>query len=382
MRMRTAAALASASGLAILASTVSGPAQGLGHAYLFAFGVAFALTSGALFLVGLHHVTGGVWWVGYRRVAESVAGLSRALPLLLLPVLAAVVWAGEFRLFPWLGADAEPLHQKAAYLNAPFFVARQLVFVVGLALWARFFLRHSQAMEEGSDGPSELRRLRRAAPPFLIFFALVVTFGSFDLFMSLDPEWYSTIFGVYVFAGMFQMAFAAVAILVVGLGRMGALPREILGKDHLYNLGGWLFATSCFWAYVAFSQFMLIWYGHLPEETAFYHRRIQGGWLAVSLLVPALRFGVPFLVLLGRKAKMDPTILSLVGVVTLLGGILDIAWLVLPEAGPSGPGLGPVVGFLLLILGGLGLLWTRTARSMDFVPRRDPGWARCKEFRL
>lgn len=332
---------------------------------------------GALFLVALEHLFIARWSVPLRRTAERVSGL--VLPagtafiaaLLALPVL-----------YPWTlpeAANNPILAGKSAWLNLPAFCARTLLCV---GLWAfsyRRFMGPSLAQDESRDPAANLRA-RRFAPAFMAIFALTVTVAAFDWISSLQPEWYSDIFGVYLFAGVFLSGLAATAATTLHLSSRGRLPG--VSGDHLYNLGALLFAFSVFWAYIAFAQYMLIWYGNLPEEIVWYKNRIEGRWLAVALLLALARFVVPFAALATRRAKKDPRRLLWVSWLVLASHWLDLYWLVYPELGIGPRFSWPELGFALMFLCA-GLAWMRRQLTLGAdMPVGDPFLKEGLEFRL
>ena len=334
----------------------------LGFGYLWGFVFVWSAALGALFFVGLQHLVRAVWSVVVRRVAEMFAASIWLVALLFVPILFYCFSHGGASLFPWLDAEHVShdalLQQKQPYLNLPFFAARAAAF---FALWigfAVFFTRNSLKQDVGRSNVESAVRMRKASAPFMLVFAITATFASFDWLMSLEPHWFSTIFGVYVFSGMVVTALALITITTIGLRSSGRLGSGVVGDGHLYNLGALMFAFVCFWAYIAFSQYMLIWYGNIPEESFYLVRRFEGGWLFVSLALGVVRFVVPFLALLSRSAKTNPTRLLWVSIFLLTGQLLDLYWLIMPQLHPDHPilgwqELGPVlmlVGILILFV--------------------------------
>jgi len=216
---------------------------------------------------------------------------------LLLEKSSLYVWAD-----PSVVADDEALHQKVAYyLNPGFFAVRAvLYFVVWIGL-ARFFLRRSITQDESGD-PALTQRMERGSPAALLLFALTVTFASFDWLMSLEPKWFSTIFGVYYFSGAAVGFLAAIILLVMLLQATGRLTSSVT-VEHYHDLGKLLFGFVVFWGYIAFSQYMLIWYANIPEESVWYLARQQGSWKWVSLVLLFGHLLIPFFGLLPREAK-------------------------------------------------------------------------------
>src|SRR6185295_5494135 len=242
-----------------------------------------------------------------RRLAENVTATFPLFALLFVPVV-----LGMGRLFPWSSGAAEHeglLRGTEGFLNPPFFLIRAAVYLLSWIALSLFFLRASRRQDETGDVATTLRLIRISAPALFVF-AITVTFAAVDWIMSLDPHhWYSTIFGVYFFAGSLVAIFAFLAILGAVL-RRGGLMTSTLTIEHLHDLGKLLFAFTVFWAYIGFSQYFLIWYGNIPEETTFFRHRLVGSWSAVSFLLAAGHFVVPFFFFMPRTIKRKPALLA------------------------------------------------------------------------
>jgi hypothetical protein len=371
-----------AAGLA--AALALGLAQGDGlrrfaFAYLHGYTYFLTLSVGALFFVALQHITRSSWSVTVRRPAEIVAA---GLPLLL--VLAVPVLLLVPQLYGWARPVADHhaaalVEHKRAWLNAPFFAARLVLYLLLWSWAARHFWRRSVAQDASAD-PGVTVRLERLSAPFLVAFGLTLTLASFDLVMSLDPTWFSTIFGVYLFAGSVVAFFALLTLLSLGLQRSGRL-RGVVTMEHYHDLGKLMFAFTFFWAYIAFSQFLLIWYANLPEETGWLIRRTRTGWawLAWALLVG--HFLLPFAGLVSRYAKRSRPMLAFWAFWLLAMHWLDLWWLILPEHSPQGA---PAPWLDLLCWLGVGGLWAaalvRVAGARSLVPRGDPRLAESLRF--
>lgn len=309
----------------------------LQFAWLASVLLPLSLGLGALFFVLLHHLVGAGWSVALRRLAEQTAATLPWSTLLLAPVVLPTLF-GHGALFPWADphhvAEHELLQHKQAYLNAPFFTLRWLLYAGAWTLLARWFTAQSEHQDRDADPRRTLDMQRRSAPAMLVF-ALTTTFAAFDFVMSLAPEWYSTIFGVYLFAGAVVGFLAFLILLALGLERAGALS-GVLRTEHLHDLGRLLFAFVFFWGYIAFSQYLLIWYANIPEETAWYRVRQESGWAPLSLSLVIAHFLVPFAALLSRHTKRRRGSLAFLAGWVLVMHAVDLVWLVLPALG-GGP---------------------------------------------
>ncbi|MFI5396926.1 MAG: quinol:cytochrome C oxidoreductase [Candidatus Binatia bacterium] len=331
---------------------------------------------GSQFIVALGHLVGARWSVPIRRAPERLSGfVVLAAPMALIALLSLPV------LYPWARPDAA-LHPavagKAPWLNTPFFAIRV---ILCFALWLIFyniFTRGSVKQDQTKD-PAFSVRARSVAPAFMMIFALTITLVAFDWISSLEPEWYSDIFGVYLFAGTFLAGLAASSLAVLYLMDRGRLPG--VRSDHLYSLGGFMFAFTVFWSYIGFAQYMLMWYGNMPEEIFWYKQRIEGPWLNVILLLAAVHFFVPFFALVPKDRKHDPRSLRWVAMLILAAHFLDLYWLILPVVGTSPPLSWPEISFGLCFVG-LAVLWVRRSMAMGAdMPIGDPLLQEGLEFR-
>ncbi len=320
-----------------------------------------------LVFIALHYVSGAGWGVAIRRVPEALVALLPAGSLLL-----ALVLLVRPNLYPWFGmAWSDPtgaLWFKQLWLSRPFFLLRAAIY---LALWlafGRLIVRTSRQQDEHGD-LALTRRNTRLSAAFLVTFGVTFWLASFDWLMSLQPSWYSTIFGVYNFAGLFSSGLAAIILVLLWLQRLGAL-YETFTEQHRLDLGRLLFAFSTFWAYIWFSQFMLIWYANIPEETSYFLPLVRGdwGWLFVGNLT--LNWILPFLILLPRSYKKSPSALAKVSLLVLAGRGLDLYLMTAPRPHPLLTiwELGIALGVLALA----GLLVFRALREAPLVPVGDP----------
>lgn len=367
-----------AAGLAGMAASygAAGPARFWANWILwFLFLATVAL--GCLFLVALEHLVGARWSVPIRRLPERLATL-------LLPVaaLAGVALGAARTLFP--GARPQALHDpalagKAAWLSLRWLALRTGA-GLGLALLVLAVLVLGSLRQDRTRAPGFTARARRFAPAAMAVYAVVITLLAFDWISGLTPDWYSDIFGVYLFAGSFMAGLAATTLAVLHLQDRGRLPE--IRPDHLYNLGGFLFGFTVFWAYIGFSQYLLMWYGNLPAEAAWYRARFQGGWHGATIALALLHFVIPFFALVTRAAKSDPGRLRRVSLLILAAHLLDLYWLVFPALGRGFLPGWPELGFALCFLAG-SLLWVRRSfRWGADMPVGDPFLPQGLAFRL
>jgi hypothetical protein len=303
-----------------------------------------------------------------RRIGENAMATLPFLALLFVPLL-----FGMGDLFHWSHADTvakDPLLQhKQPYLNVPFFLIRTLAYFAIWSTIAIWFGRLSRLQDE--TGEHQLtRRMRRRSAPALILFALTVTFFSFDWVMSLDPHWYSTIFGVYFFAGSVMAFFAFMTLIAIG---QQELQPRVVNEEHLHDVTKLMFAFLVFWAYMAFSQFLLIWYANLPEETGFFAQRLAGSWRPVSIALALGHFVVPFFFLLPRTIKRNPKASTIAALWLLAMHALDMYWLVMPSLHVGGITLSWLDAAALIRCTGVFLAaFGRSLGRQALVPLRDP----------
>ena len=387
---RAAIALVAVGGLLCLIALLAGEAARVRFAFAYVWGFAFvwSVVLGSLFFVALQHVTRTVWSVVLRRSAEMWAAPMWLVAVFFVGVLMFSYMPGAFRVFPWADASIVAhdslLEGKRAYLNLPFFTARGALFFAVWIAFATYFVGTSLKQDRGEGDPvAASAGMRKAAVPFMLIFALTATFAGIDWLMSLEPHWFSTIFGVYVFSGMVVAALAAITISTVLLRESGRLGAGVVTDEHLYSLGALLFVFVCFWAYIAFSQYMLIWYANVPEEAGYLRDRLHGGWLGVSVTLAIVRFGIPFVMLLSRRAKMNARILLWVSVLMLAGQLLDLYWLIMPEYHEEGPALGwQELGPPLLMIGAMMLYVSRFLGRYAPMAVGDPLLDESRQFRL
>jgi hypothetical protein len=346
--------------------------------WLVSFLFFLSLALGGLFFVLIQYATQGGWGIVLRRIGETVFALLPVMAVLFLPLL-----LGLRDLYSWAVPGAAEhdalLRWKAPYLNVPFFLIRAVIYFAVWSFMALLYYRGSRGQDVTGD-PAVSARLRRLAGPAIIVLAVTQTFASIDWIMSLTPHWYSTMFGVYFFAGSFVGFIALLSILAAAMRQAGLL-ETVISPEHLHDMGKLLFAFTSFWAYIAFSQFFLIWYANLPEETIWYRARLEGSWEAVSLLLMAGHFGVPFFYLMGRDVKRRGWTLAVGGVWLLAMHFVDLYWQVMPTLHPEGVRPSPLDVAAFIAVGGCfvaaaGWLMRRQA----LVPLRDPRLAESLAF--
>jgi hypothetical protein len=335
---------------------------------------------GSLFLVALEYVAGAVWSTPYRRVSEFLSVI-----IYILPVMAILLLFNMHNLFEWMHPEVvkadKVLQVKSSYLNLNFFIIRTAVII---GIWFLFYwliIRNSTLQDETKDQNLTTKNIRISAV-FMPVFALLITVESIDWMMSLEPHWYSTIFGVYYFSGTILAALAALTIVVMLLRENGFMNLG-LTKDHYYSLGALLFAFTNFWAYIAFSQYLLIWYGNIPEETIWMLERWHGSWKFISLGLIFIRFIIPYSALVSQPSKTNPSRLLWVSVLILFSHFFDLYWMIMPAFNKSGLIFSwEELAFPILTVGLIILLFYYKVKHNNIIPVGDPKLKRGLDFRL
>ncbi|MFH1686237.1 MAG: hypothetical protein ABIE70_01790 [bacterium] len=338
--------------------------------WLIAFVFWTTIALGGLFFTMLHHLVAATWSVVLRRLAENLAG-----PLVLMAVFFTPVLFGMHDLFHWTHADAmahdELLQGKSGYLNPTFFVIRGFgYFVVWIVLW--LLLRRVSLGQDVAPSSRQTKRMITISAPGMILFGITITFAGFDWLMSLDPHWYSTIFGVYIFAGALVGVISFLILLSLALRRKGVL-EGIVTSEHDHDLGKLLFAFTIFWGYMAFSQYFLIWYGNIPEETVWMLHRWEGSWKTVTLALVFGHFVLPFFALFPHATKRFRPAMLTIALWMLAMHWLDLYWIAMPILHHHGAHISWVDLTTMFGIGGIFIWWTwRMIAAQPVVPVGDP----------
>ena len=340
------------------------------QSYLMAYMLCLGVTLGCLALGMIHQLSGGAWGVVIRRPIGAAARVLPVMTLMFLPIA-----LGMRQLYVWTNADLvahdEVLQHKQLYLNTPFFLVRAAIyFLVWNAL--SYFLNAWSLEQDRTANPRLARRMQMLSGGGLLAYGLTITFASFDWLMSLEPHWFSTIYGVLVLGGQGLSALAFLIIVLVWLSRRPPLDR-IVAASHFHDLGNLMLAFVMLWAYFSFSQYLIIWSGNLPAEIGWYLHRLQTGWRAVGLVLILFHFAAPFIVLLSRTVKREPELLVKVAAGILIVRLVDLFWLIAPEFHQGGISVSWLDIVLPVTLGSLWLtcfVWQLRGRAI--LPVHDP----------
>ena len=286
------------------------------------------LSLGALIIVMMHGLTGGAWGVAIRRLCEAAMLTLPLMGLLFVPVI-----IGAYDLFPWSRDDVLTSHatwrHKQSYLNLPFFAARGYFYFATLSALAFSLRRLSVQRDKSGASTPTAKSISRLSAGGLVFYVLCMNFASTDWVMSLEPDWYSTIFVVIFISGQFLSALALMTALLALLAGREPFVTSITPK-HFHDLGNLMLTFVIFWTYVSFSQFLIIWSGNLPKEISWYLRRGEGGWKWVALFLLIVQFLAPLALLLQRAAKRQRERLGVIAGVVVFANLVNIYWLVAP----------------------------------------------------
>jgi hypothetical protein len=348
------------------------------RSYLIGYMLWLAVACGSLALLVLHHMTRGAWGLVIRRILEAA---SRTLPLLAL--LALPIFFGMSELYSWArpGALSDPILQKKAwYLTENRFFLRMLVYYGLFTLLAYRLSALSKKQDETGD-PQLFHRMQRISAPSILLYAIVASFLGIDFLMTLDPHWFSSIYGLYFVISQALAALTFTVLVVTWLGKRPPMDR-VIEPRHLHDYGKLMFAFVMVWAYFSFSQFLIIWSGNLPEEITFFLSRLSGGWRVITLAVILFHFVLPFLLLLSRDLKRNAKTLAPIAAWLFAMRWLDFYWQAAPaftsataEHGGHGAGFHPHWLDLVapIAIGGIWLWWfARQLASRTLLPVNDP----------
>jgi hypothetical protein len=302
------------------------------HGYLVGFIFWTGVSVGSLALLMLQHLSGGAWGLVIRRVLEAS---TRALPLMLLLFIPIAI--GVKSIYPWTDSavmNATPaLQKKASFLNPSFFIIRAFVY---FAIWSTgaILLNSLSLQQDRAAGRSVKKRMQMISGPGLILTIICTTFAAIDWVMSLDPKWYSTIYGL-IFVAAWTLSALAFTILVMSWLSDREPMDAVVQPRHFHDWGNLTLTLTMLWTYFAFSQYLIIWSGNLPEETTWYVARKNGGWGVIALAIAILQFAFPFLMLLSRSVKKSVQKLALLAALILVMRVVDVIWLVEPTYSPG-----------------------------------------------
>lgn len=347
------------------------------QSYLLAYLFWLAAAMGGLALTMLQHMTGGRWGLVLRRIFEAAARTLPWMALLFVPVA-----LGVSRLFPWadpaVAAADRIIQSKAAYLNVPFFLARSALYFtvwVGLA----FFLTAWSAEQDRTGAPGAAKRMRAMSAVGIVLFAFTMTFAAFDWGMSLDPHWFSTMYGFLFIIGQMLMGLS-LAIVVARRLSAEAPMAAVFNVGHWHDFGKLLFAFAMVWTYLSFSQFLIIWSANLPEEIPWYLHRMSHGWQYLGIALIVVHFIVPFAVLLSRRTKRNAAVLARMALWMIAARFVDVFFLIGPEFHGESLSIHWMDVTAMVALGGIWVwLFVTNLKSRPLLPVGDPGLAHALE---
>jgi hypothetical protein len=339
------------------------------HAYLVGFILWIGITLGSLALLMLQHLTGGAWGLVIRRVLEAS---TRTLPLMVILFLPIVF--GLKQIYPWTNPsfmDTPALQQKAKYLNPSFFMIRAAIYFVLWSLLA-LLLNWLSLKQDRTADKTIRKRFQMVSGPGLGLLIISITFASVDWVMSLEPKWTSTIFGL-IFVASWSLSALAFTIVVMSWLRKRDPMNRVAQTPHFHDWGNLLMALVMLWMYFAFSQYLIIWSGNMPEETVWYVARTHDGWGVIAIAIVILQFVFPFMTLLSRAAKKSSERLASLAVLILVMRFVDAVWLIEPAFNPERFHVSWMDAAAPLAIGGLWVAtfaWQLQKRAL--VPINDP----------
>ncbi|HEV8537892.1 MAG TPA: hypothetical protein VGR15_03115 [Bacteroidota bacterium] len=353
----------------LVVGTLVSPRQVL-QSYLYGYLFWIGLTLGCLGILLLHHLVSGAWGHLIQRITESGA---RTLPLMFLLFIPILI--GMKDLYPWTNHELveanHAVQKKIAYLNIPFFVVRAVIYFLFWTGVTFALTGWSRAQDKTADA-SITRRMKMFSGPALAIFVVTVTLASVDWMMSLEPEWYSTIYGMLMIVGavLTTLAFAIIGIRLLSGQKVIS---EILTTRHIHHLGNLLMAFTILWAYMAFSQFLIIWAGNLPEDNMWHLKRLGTGWNIIALFLLIGHFFVPFFLLLSRRRKRLIKNLSYVAMGILVMRFVDLFWVIVPAFSGNTVRLHWLDLVAPIAIGGIWMMsFVRDFKGQPLLPLHDP----------
>lgn len=339
--------------------------------YLLSFWYVLALAMMATVFTGIFSIAKSGWQVAFKRVLE---GMSSFMPIAAILALGILVF-GVPHLYHW--SDSHALHDailahKAPFLNFPFFSIRSIIYFSIWIGFAVFFIKNSLAQDADGVGERTIKIIPKSAL-FLILFALSYSFASFDYIMSVEPHWFSTMYGVYMFAGMMGSGLAMLILILALVKKLGYLPE--VNENHFHNIAQLLIGFTIFWMYIWFSQFMLIWYANIPEETMFFIPRLTNGWQFVLAALIVLHWLVPFFMLLPRPVKRSVKWLVVISTIISISQFIDLFFNIFPSVIGTTHGPALTLNVVLMWLGALSffVLWVLLYLSrVNLIAKNDP----------
>lgn len=321
------ATVVGAVGVLMLAAGALMSTQQFFQSYLYGWLMWFGLSLGCLGILILHHLVSGHWGNVIQRIVESGSRTMALMALLFIPIL-----IGMQDIFPWTDHEyvksSHVVHHKAGYLNVPFFIARAVIYFAlwtGIAVW----LSRMSLKQDRTADPTIMRKMKIFSGPAMVLFVLTVSFASVDWMMSLEPEWYSTIYGMQLIVGSVLTTLAFSIMMIAMLEKREPIS-EVLTTRHIHHIGNLMMAFTVLWAYMAFSQFLIIWSGNLPEDNFWYIRRLGTGWNVIALILLLGHFFVPFALLLSRRTKRALGTLAKIAGAVFVMRLVDLFWLIVP----------------------------------------------------
>ena len=366
---RPLGAVAAIGGVILLAGLWIAPERTWPDLLMGSFAMVCLGLSG-IFFVALQYASGAVWSIPLRRVGEAI---SAALPFGAIGILAVLILHPS--IYPWYSHSEIATEGwagfKQTWLSYPFFLARAVIY---LAAWLGFSwaIRRNSRRQDREGGIELTRKNTRLSVAFMVVFGVTFWLASTDWVMSLEPNWASTIFGIYHFSGMFLSGLASITLFTLALRATGPL-RHGVSDDQFLDLGRLIVAFSTFWAYIWFSQYMLIWYANLAEETPYMVLRTSSGWGKLFVLNLLLNWALPFLLLLPRVNKINPRTLATASTIVLLGRVTDLYLMIMPPFSPASPR--PSIwdfAALAVVAAGLVLVTMRSFLASEPIPVGDP----------